>query len=241
MALAVGGVLVTPSTIPRMVLNGGDTGATIVPGTDIYPSTRGMHTLMAYLAPMDKYYDDWAGRVQHALGQTIEDWRTADGTMTQASEVDAAMGTVAGDVHTAFAGAVAGIDAWKFSVAAQPLPNQDLRLALDSALATVDAAAIAIRRGEDLYIAKVTDVAGVHDKWYKIMADQGSVAARTMGDAVQYTGQALDLNNRGRVLAVNQAQFDAQKEVAQAQLSAKDSSSMWGAIGKAAGIVAAIA
>jgi len=240
MALVSGrGVTVTSADLAQRVLNGGDVSATIVPGTEVYPASRGLHTLMAYLAPMDKYYDNWAGRVHHAIGITIDDWRTQDRYMTQASEVDAALLTVPADVAKAFNGAVEGIGMWKSSIASTPLFNQDLRMALDSALATVDAAAIAIRRGEDLYTAKVTDLAGVHDKWYKVLADQGVAAARTIGDAAQYTGQALDLNNRGRVLAVNQAQFDADKAVASAQRSAKDSAGMWDTIGQVAGIALA--
>lgn len=204
---------ITLFNIGSLVTSGGDPNATIPLGTLDSPSTRGMHLLAAYVAPLDSYHDTWTNRTKDAIQGALDDWRDVTALTEQTDYVQDAL--VAGQNNTQIAqqSAIAAHLSWQQSVHGAPLAGHDLRSHLNTALATVDAYSVAMRVGSDLYRTDVVDLNRLTDTGIKLDADQGMASARTIGDAVQFASQVQRVQDAKYGLIEGEAELKAKQKL----------------------------
>ena len=234
MAVIAGGLIVNAFNLQSVLSQGGDATAKITIGSESNPSSRGMHLLVGYVAPLNKYYDEWAGRVHTSLGKALDRWR-ANVPESQAFRVQRELNNINTDIAPAMRNAISGIDDWNRSVNGQPLDNMHINLALTAALVKVDAAVMATRRGEDLHRITTTDLNAHTDKVLKVFADQGATAARTVGDAVQYAAHVQETRNTMRSYIESDVDFKAKQSIDNAERSSAKTGALGGFIGNVLG------
>ena len=235
MAIISDGKAVTMRTLGSLLEAGGDASAIIPQGSLDDPTSRGMHMLAAFVAPMDAYYEDWIARVDDAAGEAIEDWRIATGTHDQKWYVNSAiMEANAGLVQAAIA-ADGTVKEWDEVLHAPAAHGVSLRRSLALSLSTVDAWATAVRLGIDDYSQGVEDFHNAAMQHIKLKADQGMTSARTLGDVLQFSGQVQQLVNQRFSLVEGQAELKARQEYDKKAREQANDSALGGIIGTVVG------
>lgn len=220
-----------------LLAQGGDPDARIALGSSADPVSRGMHLLTRYVAPLDYYHEQWTGRVQDAMRQSIEDWREVAADHDQRYYTQDARNAVASSLDVASSALQGTITSWDNAVSGYALDQVNRRASLQIALAQVEGLAQAQRVGHDLYITDTSDLNRIADTFNRMDADQGLASTRTIGDAIQMAGQVQQIQHQRYQLIESQAQLAGAQEAERAEREARKGMMIGNLIGTAAGLL----
>ena len=221
------GSLITVDTVPLIMAAGGDIDAVYIPSENGDPTSRGIHSMVAYAAPLDRLYDNWVGRSMKAILRTVDAWREDDESERQSTAVHREIRQAEIDASQMVSNADKSMTVWNAEVNATMDARYLLRDRIARALTIVDAAASAVSRGEGRYKLEVTDLNRHADKVYAVYASQGQTSARSIGNALEYSSQVVELTNRRRQYLEQQTQLEYDKQLTR---KASKSSGMLGMI-----------
>lgn len=220
-----------------LLAQGGDPDARISLGSNADPVSRGMHLLTRYVAPLDYYHEQWTGRTQDAMRESIEDWRAASAGHDQRYYTQDARNTVELSADVARTTLQGTIQSWDNAVSGYALDQVNRRASLQMALARVEGLAQAQRIGHDLYVTDMGDLNRIADTFNRLDADQGLASTRTIGDAIQMAGQVQQIQHQRYQLIESQAQLTAAQDVERAERSAKSGQMIGNLVGAVAGFL----
>lgn len=239
MSVVSNNVALPAAALRALMLAGGDTGAVIEDGTEGNPATRGAHLLVKYNAPLNKYYEEWHGRVLHAFTT----YATGRYGMlhTQRATVAAAMGDAAGYVTAAWnrVGSSLQQHSQRAGVPAG-LADADRRYRLAHAGSQVAVATVGAKFGADTHKVDYDDARKVRDTAIKVFAAMGQTSADMLANAVDYSGQTQELQHSARMFTQHVTEMENERSIAAAEASAKRKAGIGGLIGMVAGAIGKI-
>lgn len=234
MSVVSNSVALPPAALRALMLAGGDTNAVMEEGSDSNPATRGAHLLVKYNASLNKYYEDWHGRVLHAF--TVYATGRSGELMTQRATVAAAMGASTAYVTASWnrVGAsllqrntVAGI--------AAGLPDADRRFRLVHAGSQVSVATVGAKFGEDRHKVDYDDARKVRDTAIKVFSAMGNTSADMLANAVDYSGQVQEVQHSARLFTQHITEMENTRYEAASAAKAKRKAGIGAFIGNVAG------
>lgn len=219
MSLEYEGRQLLPAEVRALMLLGGDTSVSISDTAEASPSSRNLHMMTRYMAPLNKYWQDWHGRALHAVDEHIKFRRTD--LHTQAVNVDMAMSEATNDVISAWDYASITIDVLNNQVGSTALPDADRRFRVHHNASQVAVASIAAKFGADVHKVAFSDVHALADKVLQLFAAQGATSVELLSSAVDYSGQVVAAKQAQRDYLEQSARFESSKYLASQELKAK--------------------
>lgn len=236
MSVVSNNVALPAAALRALMLAGGDTDAVMEDGTEGNPATRGAHLLVKYNAPLNKYYEDWHGRVLHAF--TAYATGRYGALQTQRATVAAAMGSATVYVTAAWnrAGASLQQHNQRAGVSAG-LTDADRRYRLHHAGSQVAVATVGAKFGADMHKVDYDDARKVRDTAIKVFAAMGQTSADMLSNAVDYSGQVQEVKHSARMFTQHLTEMENERAIAAAEAKAKRKAGIGGLIGMAAGAI----
>lgn len=207
---------VVANSLPAIVAAGGDTGA-YLGGTSVSnPATRGSHMLVRYMAPMQRFHEEWGGRVHRAMLRYAVDLRGR--LLTHKDTIGVIMGECAAYVPAAWdtvGDSLLGHN--QFAGDPDGLPDADRRFRLQHALSRVAVATAAAALGDSMHKVDFADARNLRDKALGVFAAQGTTAVDLLGEAINFSGQVVSARAAHRSYLQSVAKFKSEQYVADAE------------------------
>ena len=212
--IVAGGTTLSAARLRAIVLLGGDTTATIEDGTDDNPAVRGGHMLVRYMSPLNHYYEQWHGRMLHAIAQHAQDRYSSPSTLASVvsgivqarlADVVPAVWDKAGDAIAAHAARV-GLGSGTVGA--------DKRFRLFHAGSRVVTATHASTFAAQKHAVDAADARKLRSDVITFFAASGQTAVDLIGQSTDYSGQLVQLQSANRDYMEQVARFNADKQKA---------------------------
>lgn len=232
MGIVSEGVKLNGGMLRAITLLGGDTNAVMSDGTDVSAATRGKLMLARYMAPVNRYYEQWHGRALHALALYATSRRMQ--LHTYKDTIAAIMTTGMVDVMT---------DAWdivgtsllvhnRAMGKSAGLPGAARRFRFMHGSAQVAVGHQLAIQGAERYKLDYDDAHRLREKIIGAFAGAGQTSVDMLGSAIDYSGQLVDVKASRRQYDYSLAKFNADKDVYRAQQKYEASAAKGALLGK---------
>lgn len=237
MSVVSNSVELSAAALRALLLAGGDTNALISDSDSGNPATRGSHLLVRYNAPLNRYYEDWHGRVLHAF--LVYAKNRVDTLHTQRATVAISMGASTAYVTAAWNNVGVALTQHN-NAAGVPggLLDADRRFRLTQAGSQVSVATISAALGASLHRVDYDDARRTRDTALKVFAALGQTSADMLANAVDYSGQVQELRQSSRMFTQQLLQMENKRHEAAAEAKAKRKAGLGGLIGTVASAAA---
>lgn len=227
MSVIAGGVTLNAAQLRSIILLGGDTNSAITAGDEADAASRGQHLLVRYVAPLNKYYENWHGRVVHTLSARADASIAALQSQTAAVLAGSAedLNTIVPDVWDNVGATLLEYNTTVGLPAG--LPDADKRFRLAHASSRVLVGAMSMEQHSARQRIDYDDARSSRDKVISVFSASGQTAVDTVGQSVEYTSQLVQLKEANYQYLEQSARFQADKDVYKRQQKA-ESSSGWG-------------